>query len=183
MRPPKLVIKSFHEVIACRKCGQNVLSAALASISSDEAESFGSEEQGSAAARRGASTVPRGNAARHLSPAPQAPASAPPALRPAMSDPIERPQASGLRRRKSTRISDADAATAAAALAGAPGQPEYVCQQKAPLTSALSSQHLRAVVRHAPHLAASLLYGCMQHASHEMHLFFLFVPVCRKAHH
>ena len=49
----------------------------------------------------------------------QGPASAPPALRPAMSDPIER-SALGLRRRKSTRISDADAATAAAALAGEP---------------------------------------------------------------
>ena len=35
-----------------------------------------------------------------------------------MSDPIER-SAPGLHRRKSSRISDADAATAAAALAGA----------------------------------------------------------------
>ena len=51
----------------------------------------------------------------------QGPASAPPALRPAMSDPIER-SALGLRRRKSTRISDADAATAAVALAGEPSK-------------------------------------------------------------
>ena len=91
-----------------------MLPAALASISSDEAESFDSK-----AHHKAPDTAP-GGSARHLSnPNPRAPSSAPAALRSAMSDPIEHPSM-GLRRRKSARILDADAATAAAALTGVP---------------------------------------------------------------
>ncbi len=89
-----------------------MLPAALASISSDEAESFDSK-----AHHKAPDTAPEGSA-RHLSnPNPRAPSSAPAALRSAMSDPIEHPSM-GLRSRKSARILDADAATAAAALTG-----------------------------------------------------------------
>ena len=114
-RPDLFSLSSCNASNAIRKV---FYPAALASISSDEAESFDSEEHASKAEDRRARTVPEG-VARHLSgPNPQGPASAPPALRPAMSDPLEHHTSMGLRRRKSARISDADAATAAAALAG-----------------------------------------------------------------
>lgn len=118
IREPRPDLVSVNSCEASNAMSEVFFPAALASISSDEAESFDSEEHASKAEDRRARTVPK-SVWRHLSgPNPQGPASAPPALRPAMSDPLEHRTSMGLRRRKSARISDADAATAAAALAG-----------------------------------------------------------------